>query len=466
MCGIAGVIRAEASAPCEEALARRMACALSHRGPDGQGAWAEAGAALGHARLSIIDLAGGAQPMGSEDGRIQVVFNGEIYNFRELRSELESRGHKFRTGSDTEVIVHLVEEKGPDAVESLDGMFAFAAWDARSRRLVLARDRLGKKPLYWHASVGRIAFASELSALLVDPSIPRRLRPGAVDDFLALQYVPAPGTILEGVFKLPPASVLTWEGGEASVRRYWAPGAEGTAAFAGGYAEAKARLRGLVEAAVQKRLISDVPLGAFLSGGIDSTLVVGTMAALSKDPVKTFSIGFEESGFDERAYAREAAAAFKTDHREFVVRAEAADVLPTLVRRYGEPFGDSSAIPTYYLSKMTREHVTVALSGDGGDEAFFGYERYPAVRLAASLDRVLPRFVRRALSALSGLAARAPFLSAVRRAHARRFLEGLPLSPLERYRRWISIWRDEERTALYAPAFQESLAGHDPVAYI
>lgn len=365
MCGICGIVSSEPRADREHRV-RRMCDTLKHRGPDDEGMYSDDSVTLGFRRLSIIDPALGRQPMPNEDETVWVVFNGEIYNYRELRETLRGR-HRFRTNSDTEVIVHLFEEKGIECLHDLRGMFAMAIWDGRDRTLWLARDRLGKKPLVYLLEPGRLVFASELKALLADPVMPRRVSREAFEYYLAYLYVPAPMSILQGVSKLPPAHYLCYRDGRAVVRRYWDPPL-------GGDPPARDEIRGTIEEAVRLRLVSDVPLGAFLSGGIDSTLVVGLMSRYGR--AKTFSIGFSEEGFDELEYARAAAEAFGTEHREFEVRPDATVVLPKLVWHYDEPLGDSSALPTYYVSKATSEHVKVALSGDGGDECFGGYPRY------------------------------------------------------------------------------------------
>jgi len=365
VCGIAGVIGGGGDI-------RRMTSRLAHRGPDDEGIYENV---LGFRRLSIIDLAGGAQPMKG-CGELRIVFNGEIYNYRELRASLKN--HAFRTQSDTEVLLHLYEEKGPACVRELDGMFAFAIWDPAKRTLFAARDRLGKKPFVYRHDGERFQFASELAALETPKSIDRT----ALEHYLAFGYIPAPLSIYEGVRKLPPAHTLTFDGSSVRIERYWEPKLESTAW------PAREEMPALMEAmadAVKKRLIADVPVGAFLSGGIDSSIVVGIMNRYQT--VRTFSIAFKEEKFNEIAYAREVAARFKTEHREFEVTVDAVKVLPLLVERFGEPFGDASAVPTYYVARETAKHVKVALSGDGGDELFLGYRRYEAIARMASLKR-------------------------------------------------------------------------------
>ena len=384
-----------------------MAAALAHRGPDAEGFLDEGPVALGHRRLSIIDLRPDAnQPIASEDGSVVAVVNGEIYNFAELRRALEQRGHCFRSRSDSEVIVHLYEDLGEDCVTPLRGMFAFAVWDRRARRLLLARDRVGKKPLVYAARADGFWFASELQALIA--ALPERpaVDLDALDQYLTLQYVPAPLTAFEGVCKLPPAHTLTVSPGQVPrLQRYWrlsfAPGPPVAAE------DATLEVRSLMEEAVKLRTVSDVPLGAFLSGGIDSSAVVALLARQASGPVRTFSIDFPEADTGETRYARMVAERYGTRHEELTVSPDMVAVLPEIVRRYGEPFADESAVPVYYLSQMTRRHVVVALSGDGGDEAFAGYQRYALEKLARLLQRVPapgPRLLSALLARLPGAA--------------------------------------------------------------
>ncbi|MGE5192416.1 MAG: asparagine synthase (glutamine-hydrolyzing), partial [Deltaproteobacteria bacterium] len=427
MCGITGAAWVAGGPPLDPVILERMTTALAHRGPDDAGYYHSViaprgagcdlpraanspaerqtpgapGAALGHRRLSIIDLAGGHQPLANEDGTVWIAFNGEIYNYRELQPELERQGHRFRTSSDTETIVHLYEQHGPECVKFLRGMFAFALWDDRQKQLFLARDRLGKKPLVYRLERERLLFASELKALLEVPGVPRELNHAALSEYLTYQYVPHPHSILDGFNKLPPAHWGIYRDGKLQIERYWEPRFAKPQANGGSeltQSQARQRLRETLTEAVRLRMRSDVPLGAFLSGGIDSTIIAGLMQQLSERPVKTFSIGFPVKAFDERAYARLAAEHLGTEHHEQVIEPSALQILPKLIWHYDEPFADSSAIPMMYLSEMTRRHVTVALSGDGGDELFAGYERYRAVQLAQEFDR-LPRFVRKIVAA-------------------------------------------------------------------
>ncbi len=456
MCGICGIVRGDGSQPSDGKLVEMMCDELAHRGPDARGAFAAPGVVLGHVRLSIIDLDTGAQPMSIGNGALTIVFNGEVYNFRELREQLAARGRTFRTKSDTEVILHLYDEYGVECLGHLRGMFAFAIWDAPRRRLFLARDRLGQKPLFYHHSEDRLVFASELAALLLCDDVPRRLNLRALHDFLTFQYVPHNTCILEGVAKLEPAHYLVLEDGRITTHRYW------QAPFDPDEDAPEQRLREQVRdeltEATRLRLVSDVPLGAFLSGGIDSSIVVGLMSKLTDEPVKTFSIGFNERRFDELRYARIVAEHFHTDHHEFIVEPNAIDILPGLVRRYGEPFGDSSAIPTYYVAKLTREHVTVALTGDAGDETFAGYPRYRAVRIGERFDR-MPRALRRLLAGRWwDKMPVSPEPKTIRR-RARKLARHLSLPPRERYLRWIAIFDHSEKLELYCDDVREELSG-------
>lgn len=390
MCGIAGMVVPPGAVPDRQVL-EAMGAAMAHRGPD-EGAVVDLGrCGLSFRRLSIIDVAGGHQPIVNEDETCWLILNGEIYNHEALREDLEARGHHFRTRSDAEAALHAYEEYGVDCLERLRGMFAFALWDVRHQRLFAARDRLGKKPLFYHASRDTFAFASELRALMSWPGAPREISLEAIHHYLTYQYVPAPLTAFERVCKLPAGHFLLWEGGNLHIERYWhlryEPKWRGTEE--GAAAELLDRLR----ESVRLRLMSEVPLGAFLSGGVDSSAVVALMSEFGR--VKTFSIGFDRADFDETTHARRVAAHFGTEHHEFVVKADAVDVLPRLVEHYGEPYADSSALPTYYLSRLTADHVTVALSGDGGDELFAGYQRYPAAAPPGHATLATPWLLRR-----------------------------------------------------------------------
>jgi asparagine synthase (glutamine-hydrolysing) len=461
MCGIAG--RVTSGEPVDQALVERMCDSILHRGPDSQGIHVEGPVGLGMRRLAIIDLVCGDQPIYSEDREVVLVLNGEIYNHVELRDELRARGHTFAGGSDAEVVVHLWEELGPRCVERLRGMFAFALWDNRARELFLARDRLGKKPLFWAHERGALSFASEPRALFQDPALPRTVDPRAIDAYLVTQYVPHSLSAFERVRKLPPASALRWRpGGEPRVERYWQ--LEYGPKEAIGEAEAVERLRELLLEAARIRLMSDVPLGAFLSGGADSSAVVAAMAMTSPDPVKTFSVRFPYTGFDESPYARAVAEHYSTDHHELEIGRPDPSLLPVIAWHFGEPFADPAALPTFQLSELTRRHVTVALSGDGGDESFAGYKRYAQLAATLRADRLPAGARRRAAAALRRLAGgtdgRAPLPRAARLA------QRLAMSPPHRYADLFRFIREEDREALYGPWLREAAREHDPLAHV
>lgn len=482
MCGITGACWTADGEPITDAILARMADVLVHRGPDDSGYYFSdridlrstraGGAALGFRRLSIIDLAGGHQPLSNEDETVWIAFNGEIYNYRELKPELEALGHCFRTSSDTECIVHAYEQWGRDCIQRLRGMFAFAIWDEKERRLFLARDRMGQKPLVYRRANGRLLFASELKSLLQVPGAPRQIDPCAVGDFVALQYVPHPRTMLSGYHKLPPGHWAEFSAvtGDLTIGQYWqAPyarqGSPQQAPDAKSPEAISLALREVLTEAVRLRMRSDVPFGAFLSGGVDSTIITGLMQQQSAQKVKTFSIGFSVKQFDERSFAREAATKLGTEHHEFVVDPSAVEMLPRLIWNYDEPFADSSAIPTMYLSRLTRQHVTVALSGDGGDELFAGYDRYRAVELAARIDRI-PYFLRAPL--LLPIWQRLPSSIAQKSLMRRikRFLSALGLSPERRYANWMSIFDDWRRPSLFSRDFTQALKNHDQASFL
>jgi asparagine synthase (glutamine-hydrolysing) len=451
MCGIAGKVALRGGVPAGvvEAMCERQA----HRGPDSRGIHRTEGVTLGIQRLRVIDLETGDQPIYNEDRSVAVVLNGEIYNFLELRAELERRGHSFYTRTDTEVIAHLYEERGPQLVEELNGMFAFAVWDERRRRLLLARDRVGKKPLFYAEGDGWLSFASELPALMADADVRTEIDPSSIDCYLAYGYIPAPWSIWRDVRKLRPAHTLVWENGQARTEGYWR--LDYSRKRTESRRELEEELRERIGAAVRRRMISDVPLGAFLSGGVDSSIVVSEMAAASSQPVKTFSIGFEEEEYNELPRARVIAERFATDHHEFVVQPDAIALLPKLVRHYGEPYADSSAIPTFYLAEVTRRHVTVALNGDGGDESFAGYLRYVANSLTGHLDGV-PRSLRRGVAAAGRALPHTPGSKSLL-SRAQRLLVSLDADAIGRYRRHVSIFNDAERTELLDPEFRASV---------
>ncbi len=391
MCGIGGALDARGGGT---AISHQLST-LKHRGPDAQGAFERPGVAVGQARLSIVDLATGDPPIVEESGDIGVALNGEIYNYLDLRAELRRAGHDLHTRGDTEVIAHLAEDHSPVALaQRLDGMFAFAIWDDRKGELILGRDRLGKKPLYYWSGSGRFVFGSEIKAVLADPAVPRQPNPAALSAYLTFGYVPSPQTFFDGILSVPPGHVLrVRRGSDPIIEPYWSlPGADAAEPLDLTFGEAALETLRLLTSAVERRLMADVPLGAFLSGGVDSSSVVALMAGLSDKPVSTFTIGFDGSdGFDERRYARSVAERFQTDHHEFVVKPDAAELVERLVWHHDQPFGDSSALPTFLLSELTAGHVKVALGGDGGDELFAGYSRFGAARLRRRLQRFPPR---------------------------------------------------------------------------
>ena len=436
MCGIAGVATRDGLQESDGDLVDRMLRSIAHRGPDDQHQRGDGLAMIGTRRLAIIDLAGGRQPLTNETGDILCTQNGEIYNYVELRDDLIRRGHTMETHSDTETIVHLYEEYGLDFVQHLRGMFAIAIWDGRVNRLVLARDRLGKKPLYWRLRDARLTYGSELKVILEDPTVERTLDRAALGLYLQYQYVPAPLSILQGVAKLPPASVLTWDGGEPRIETYWTPsyGPKRRQSLEDDVDEGLE----LVREAVRLRLRSDVPVGVFLSGGMDSSVVTAIMAQESATPVQSYSIGFDDRAFDELPYARRVAQEFSTVHTEEVVRLDAIEMLPALAHAYDEPFGDSSMVPTFRVSQMAAQHLKVVLTGDGGDESFGGYLRYRAHAALGALD-VVPGPVLRSAARL-GHAVTAPLGSRSRFRRRLRTAEGLfGMTPDQRYLHLMSV---------------------------
>jgi asparagine synthase (glutamine-hydrolysing) len=457
MCGIAGFVESPTTStpftPDESrALVHQMCEVIRHRGPDDEGVWVDEGVALGMRRLSIIDLSTGHQPIHNEDRTVWIVFNGEIYNFPELRRELEDAGHRFYTSTDTEAIVHAYEQWGTRAIAKLRGMFGLAIWDTRTKSLLLARDRIGIKPVHYAEVNGRLYFGSEVKSLLEAPDLPRDIDLDALDHYLSFLYTPRDGSIFRSVRKLPPGHVLTWRDGGISIERYWQmPAVED---FSGSEADAIRQLRGVLAGAVKCHLLSDVPLGAFLSGGIDSSLVVGLMAETSGARVKTFSIGFDEPAFDELEHARRVANHFGTEHHEFVVKPDAIQILDALVSHFDEPFADSSAIPTWYVSEMARKHVTVVLSGDGGDELFGGYDRYVPHPRVVAFDRYSPRAVRR-VAAIA--AAQLPH-----GARGKNFLRHVARDEQGRYLDAIRFFGADEKPALLTADVRRQLDGPDP----
>jgi asparagine synthase (glutamine-hydrolysing) len=459
MCGIAGRINYASRAPVDPTQVEAMLGLLAHRGPDGQGVYWDRFVALGHRRLAIVDLSPlGSQPMSSDDGSATVTFNGEIYNYLELREELLAKGHRFRSNSDTEVILAAYLQWGLSCFERLAGMFSIVLWDARRNRVVMVRDRLGKKPLFYRFDRAGVAFASEPKAFFADPQFSASADPQSISDYLAFQYVPSPRSIFQGVHKLPPAHFMVIEDGMQRIDRYW------RLSYARQPEIDEEEAVGLVDdhlrKAVRRRMISDVPLGAFLSGGIDSSLVVSYMAELSSS-VNTFSIGFSEQEYNELPAARLVAERYGTKHVEFVVEPHAVDLLPKLAWHYDEPFADSSALPTYILSELTRRHVTVALNGDGGDESFVGYDRYFAAQLAERFGRI-PRSLRQLAGYGGRLLAAARSTRTTRR--IRRFLTTGAVDPQRQYGRWMMHIDPDLRKDLLTQAFSAEVVDDSDAA--
>lgn len=463
MCGIVGIINNSEKA-IDRGLLERMNQAIIHRGPDDDGFYINGNVGLAMRRLSIIDLKSGKQPIHNQDRTKWIVFNGEIYNYRELREEMERRGHDFYTNSDTEVIIRLYDDFGPGCLDHLRGMFAFAIWDEASRELFIARDRVGKKPLlYSHRPNGDFVFGSEFRALLEHPDISRDIDFDAINAYFSYLCVPAPLTAFKEIRKLEPGHWLRWKDGEIETQRYWRPDFSRKIKISED--DAIAETTKIVREATRLRMIADVPLGAFLSGGVDSSTVVALMAEISDKPVKTFSIGFEEEDFSELKYARAVARHVGAEYNEFIVRPNALEVLPLLVDHYGEPYADSSAIPTYYVSRETRKSVTVALNGDGGDESFAGYERYFAM-LLADRYRAVPAFIRKSLVELP--LAFIPTSEIKRNVFrdAKRFTKAAAMPRVERYFRWMSTFDREARKGLFTADFENNLNGIDPEDFL
>lgn len=461
MCGIAGVLFADSHRPVPGEVLRAMGDSIAHRGPDAAGFWSEPGVGLVHRRLSIIDLAGGDQPIANEDESIQVVFNGEIYNFQQLRSDLESRGHRFRTLSDTEVLVHLYEEEGERLVERLRGMFAFAIWDCRRKRLLLARDRVGIKPLYVYRDGEKLLFGSELKAILAYPGMAPRLRPAALEDYLTFGMVPGQTTIFDQIEKLPPAHTLFVRGDrlDPAPRRYWRlrlePDPKPSAQ------EWQEAIRAKIDATVRLHMIADVPVGAFLSGGVDSSVIVAASSGLTQGPLQTFSMGFAEAAFSELPFARQVAQRYGTRHVEEIVTPDALTLLDELTHYYDEPFADSSAIPTFLVSKLASRHVKVVLSGDGGDEAFGGYARYAHDLKETALRNWLPGWLRRwAITPVAHVWPKTDWLP--RPLRARTLLTNLGLDSGAAYANTLSWCRMPLRRQLLAPDVAAGLNGWAP----
>ncbi len=463
MCGICGFSGQASGRDEARDILSCMCRTITHRGPDDEGIFADDSVGLGARRLSILDVQGGHQPLSNEDGTVWAAHNGEVYNFPELREELQGRGHRFATRTDTEAVLHAYEEWGMAFASRLRGMFATAIWDGRQEKLVLIRDRLGIKPLYYtRLEDGTLVFGSELKALLAYPRVPRELEPQALDLFLTLEYIPSPLSIYRDIHKLPAGCTLEYSRGRMEIKSYWQvePPAEPMGRVGTERLNTLTdELYALLKESVKMRLISDVPLGAFLSGGIDSSAIVGLMRELGANPLKTFSIGFEDRTYDELDHARRVARAFDTEHEEFVLQPKALELTERLVRHLDEPLGDFSIFPTFLVSEMARRHVTVILSGDGGDELFAGYEHYQAQKLAqkpwlAPLHRALPPLVRR-------------FPPSPKKKGAwnklQRYCQGLEQAPGLRHFRWMTFLSDRDKGDLYSDALAEALGGIRPV---
>ncbi|MFN0140807.1 MAG: asparagine synthase (glutamine-hydrolyzing) [Pyrinomonadaceae bacterium] len=463
MCGIVGIINGNGSG-VDRGVLERMNAAIIHRGPDEDGFYVNANVGLAMRRLSIIDLASGQQPIHNADKTKWLVFNGEIYNYQSLREDLIARGHTLYTKSDTEAVLHLYDEFGVDCLQYLRGMFAFAIWDETDRSLFLARDRVGKKPLlYSYQQNGDIVFGSEFQALLEHPSVSREVDTHAIDSYLSYLCVPAPQTAFKQIRKLEPGHWLKWKGGEITTARYWLPDFSKKIKIT--EEEAIEETTRILRESTRLRMISEVPLGAFLSGGVDSSTVVALMAQESSTPVKTFSIGFEEQDFSELKYARRVAEHVGAEYHEFIVRPDALEILSTLVEHYGEPYADSSAIPTYYVSRETRKHVTVALNGDGGDESFAGYERYMAMEIAEVYRRI-PHFLRSAF--IEGPVNLMPTseLKKTRIRDVQRFFASANEDRNSRYFRWMSTFKPALKPELYTNDFAHAVADQDTSRFL
>lgn len=462
MCGITGIVDLREKGPVNQDLVRAMNDSLTHRGPDGDGFHFEPGVGLGHRRLSIIDLEGGKQPLYNEDETVVVTYNGEIYNFRELAAELQAKGHVFRTHCDTEVIVHAWEEWGTDCLERFNGMFAFALWDRNRETLFLVRDRIGIKPLYYaHLPNGQLIFGSELKAVMHSPAVSRDLEPRAIEDYFTFGYIPEPRSIYRAVKKLEPGTYIRAKRGQSFPMpvRYWDVPLEAASKPELSLDDTCEELREQLKAAVDRRLVADVPLGAFLSGGIDSSAVVAMMRELETDSVLTCSIGFNEKRYDESKYADMVANAKKTNHKSEKVEAGDYGLLEKLVSLYDEPYADSSAIPTYRVCELARKHVTVALSGDGGDENYIGYRRYNLFSMEEKLRSIFPNWFRKPVFGFLG--DRYPKLDwAPRVFRGKTTFQSLARSSADAYLHGVSIFPDEGRDWLFSDSFKTELQGY------
>ena len=458
MCGIVGRYNFYSSLPIQAELLKGMCDYLAHRGPDGEGIYQKNHIGFGHRRLAVIDLSQAAeQPMVRTNGRFVITYNGEIYNFKELRGNLEKLGYSFSSQSDTEVVLASYQQYGTNCVEYLRGMFAFAIWDEGENRLFLARDRVGKKPLFYWVDQDGISFASEPKAFLADSHFKPNVNLEAISHYLTYQYVPSPMSAFQGVQKLPPAHVLIIQDGKITLERYWKLSYR--TPFSGSFEDAQLELLAKLKEAIQLRLVSDVPLGAFLSGGIDSSVVVALMVELGVSPVKTFSIGFEEKAYNELSFAKLVACQFETDHHELIVTPKATEIFQKLVWHYNEPFADSSAIPTLYLAEMTKHHVTVALNGDGGDESLLGYDRYLASLYGKCFDQ-LPNTIRHLLKVGGQILPHAPNSKSIL-SRLRRFVDVLLETPERRYGYWVSHFDPMLKQQLCTEGFVRESGGND-----
>lgn len=465
MCGICGIIDYRGNQVSRGVL-ERMCSQMKHRGPDDEGVAifnGEPSVGLGHRRLSIIDLSSsGHQPIANEDKSVWVLCNGEIYNYHELRQELEVKGHIFSSQTDIEVIAHLYEEYEEEYIGRLRGMFAIAIWDNNKKRLLLARDRVGKKPLLYYYNNGKFCFASEFSALLSCGYIPKRINYAALENYLTCGYIPAPLTIYEDVFKLEPANFLELKNDKIAINNYWQLNYANKINIS--EQDAVQELLRLLKEAVSIRLYSDVPLGAFLSGGIDSSIVVALMSELSGKKVNTFSIGFDDADYDELKYARNISTKYNTNHSEFIVKPNALEILPLLVERYGEPFADSSCVPSYYVARQTKRFVTVALNGDGGDESFAGYERYQAMFMADLLQKS-PAVIRGLIAGAVAMVPSSPNSKSLLK-RTQRFMSAASLPFAKRYLRWVSIFTSDLKKELYSEDFGRRISNLDGANFI
>ncbi len=463
MCGICGVIYKDNQRKSDPAVLKRMCDTIVHRGPDDEGYRVLGPAGLGMRRLSIIDLATGHQPLSNENETVWILLNGEIYNYKELRDDLEKLGHRFKTVSDTESIVHGYEVWGEEVCSRLNGMFGFAIWDEKNKKLVLARDRLGIKPLYYYCDEEKIVFGSEIKAILRCPGIKKSIDPVALNNYLTFEYIPSPRSIFKEIRKLEPGHWLTWQQGKIEIQPYWKLIPERKE---WGEKEASERLLELLENSVKLRLVSDVPLGVFLSGGIDSSIVVALMAGLTDEPVKTFSIGFKESSYNELKYARAVAEKYNTDYHEFTIEAKALDLTEKLIKQFDEPFGDFSIFPTYLVSKMARDFVTVTLSGDGGDELFAGYDTYRAHYFDRRFYHWLPKAFKK--WGFGTLARLLPPTDKKKGAinSFKRFIEGTRLPKSLYHARWMVFLQEWERNKLFSDDVLNEIQDQNPYDFI